>query len=324
MKETILERLRQGGHVSGEDLGRTIGISRTAIWKYIKQLRREDYQIESSPNKGYLLVSTPDSPFPEEVKTGLNTQVLGKKVVFHKEVTSTQDEAKSLAAQGADEGTVVVTETQTGGRGRIGRVWSSPSGGIYFSIILRPNIRPTEALRLPLIAGIAVARAIETLTALKPKLKWPNDIIINSRKAGGILTEMSAEVDRLDWVIIGIGLNVNTPPGAFPSDIEDISISLMEAEGEYVPRVKLLQHILQELESLLDDFHQSGFEPLRAQWKSLSNTIGETVKVISGSEEIIGQAVDIDSDGALILEKNDGAKERIIAGDVRIRKASHG
>lgn len=324
MKETILERLRQGGHVSGEDLGRTIGISRTAIWKYIKELRHAGYQIDSSPNKGYLLVSAPDNPFPEEIKAGLNTRVLGKTVVFHKEVASTQDVAKSLAAQGADEGTVVVAETQSGGRGRIGRAWSSPSGGIYFSIILRPNIRPTEALRLPLIAGIAVARAIAFLTELKPKLKWPNDIIINGRKAGGILTEMSAEVDRLDWVIIGIGLNVNTPPESFPSDIEDTSISLMEAEGGYIPRVKLLQHILRELESLLDIFHKSGFEPLRTQWKDISNTIGETVKVISGSEEIIGHAIDIDSDGALILEKNDGTKERIIAGDVYLRKASNG
>lgn len=324
MKEAILERLRQGGHVSGEDLGKTIGISRTAIWKHIKELRHEGYQIASSPNKGYRLVSAPDNPFPEEVKAGLNTRVLGGKVVFHKEVKSTQDEAKSLAIQGAEEGTVVVAETQSRGRGRIGRVWSSPSGGIYFSVILRPAIRPTEALRLPLIAGIAVARAIELSTELKPKLKWPNDIFINGRKVGGILTEMSAEVDRLDWVIIGIGLNVNTPPESFPSDIEGIPVSLMEAEGEYIPRVKLLQHVLRELESLLNEFRESGFEPLRTQWKALSNTIGEMVKVISGSEEIVGHAIDIDSDGALILQKDNGVNERIIAGDVHLRKVPHG
>ena len=140
MKEAILDRLRQGGHVSGEDLGKSIGISRTAIWKYIKELRREGYQISSSPNKGYLLVSSPDNPFPEEVKTGLNTRVLGKRVVYYREVKSTQDEAKSLAVQGADEGTVVVTETQSGGRGRIGRTWSSPPGGIYFSVITQKRV----------------------------------------------------------------------------------------------------------------------------------------------------------------------------------------
>ena len=323
VKERILNRLRQGGPVSGEELGRSINMSRTAVWKYINELRREGYRIDSVPSKGYYFISAPDRLLPEEIKAGLNTRVLGQEIIHHQEAFSTQETAKSQAVQGAREGTVVVAETQSGGRGRIGRGWTSPSGGIYLSIILRPNIKPTEALRLPLIAGIAVARAIEKLIDLKPKLKWPNDIIIDDLKTGGILTEMSAEVDRLDWVIIGIGLNVNTPRKAFPPEVEGIATSLREVKGTDIPRIKLLQHILTELESLYDDFHQRGFESLRQQWKALSNTIGEPVRVISGTEETTGRAVDIDLDGALILQRDDGIRERIIAGDVSLRKISN-
>ncbi len=320
MKGKILNRLRRGGPVSGEELGRTVGISRTAVWKHINGLRREGYRIDSLPGRGYSFVSAPDSLLPEEIKSGLNTHVLGTEISCYREVTSTQSIAKSMAAQGAREGTVIVAETQSGGRGRVARSWVSPVGGIYFSVILRPDIKPAEALQLPLIAGIAVARAIDKLTGLKPKLKWPNDIIVNDLKTGGILTEMSAEVDRLEWVIIGIGLNVNTPQESFPSEVKGTAVSLMEAGGKHVPRVKLLQYILAELEALYDDFSKSGFELLREQWKALSNTIGAEVNISSSTEQLVGRAIDIDSDGALIVQKEDGTKERIIAGDVRLRK----
>ncbi len=320
MKGKILNRLRRGGPVSGEELGRTVGISRTAVWKHINGLRREGYRIDSLPGRGYSFVSAPDSLLPEEIKSGLNTHVLGTEISCYREVTSTQSIAKSMAAQGAREGTVIVAETQSGGQGRIARSWVSPVGGIYFSIILRPDIKPAEALQFPLIAGIAVARAIDKLTGIKPKLKWPNDIIVNDRKAGGIRTEMSAEVDRLEWIIIGIGLNVNTPHESFPPEIESSAVSLMEAGGKQVPRVKLLQYVLTELEALYDGFSKSGFELLREQWKALSNTIGAEVTISSPTEQLVGRAIDIDSDGALILQKEDGTKERIIAGDVRLRK----
>ncbi len=299
-----------------------MGISRTAVWKHIKELRHEGYRIDSLPGRGYSFVSAPDSLLPEEIKSELNTRVLGTEIAYHREVTSTQTIAKSLAVQGAREGTVVVAETQSSGRGRIAREWVSPVGGIYFSIILRPDIKPAEALQLPLIAGIAVARAIEKLTRLKPELKWPNDIIVNGRKAGGILTEMSAEVDRLEWITIGIGVNANTPQESFPPEIEGAAISLKEASGKHIPRVKLLQHILTELESLYDTFSKSGFELIREQWKALSNTIGSEVTISSATEQLTGRAVDIDSDGALIVQKDDGTQERIIAGDVSLRKSA--
>jgi BirA family transcriptional regulator, biotin operon repressor / biotin---[acetyl-CoA-carboxylase] ligase len=321
MKDTILERLRQSNYVSGEDLGKNLGITRSAIWKYIKELRQEGYDIHSSPNKGYSFVSAPDILSPVEIKSGLPTRTLGQVITYRKEVTSTQELAKALAAQGAAEGTLVITEMQTEGRGRIGRIWTSLPGGIYLSIILRPEIKPTEAPKLPLVAGVAVAHAIELVTGLQPKLKWPNDIIIAEKKVGGILTEMSAEIDRLDYVIIGIGINVNMPRSFFPQEIETIATSLIEERGNHIPRAKLVQSILVELESLYEEFRTSGFEPIRQKWKALSNTIGAQVTISSATEQVAGLAKDIDSDGALILEKDDGSLERIIAGDVSLRKS---
>ncbi|MCL0094129.1 biotin--[acetyl-CoA-carboxylase] ligase, partial [Dehalococcoidia bacterium] len=278
--------------------------------------RREGYRIESSPGKGYSLVSTPDSLLPEEIKAGLRTNLLGQQIAYHRELTSTQDAAKALAAQGANEGTIVVAETQAAGRGRIGRGWASPPGGVYLSIILRPAIKPSEALRFPLIAGVAVAQAIEQLTGLKPRLKWPNDVILEGRKAGGILSEMSAETDRINYIVIGMGINVNTERAHFPEEIAGIATSLREEYGKEVSRVQLVQEILAQLESLYEDFQISGFEPIRERWKALSNTIGARVSVRGEREQVEGAAIDIDKDGALILRKANGALERVIAGDV--------
>jgi BirA family biotin operon repressor/biotin-[acetyl-CoA-carboxylase] ligase len=218
------------------------------------------------------------------------------------------------------EGTIVVAETQSGGRGRVGRQWSSPEGGIYFSIVLRPDMKPSEALRLPLVAGVAVVQAIKRNTKLASSLKWPNDIMIQNRKVGGILTEMSAEMDRLDWVVVGIGLNVNTSHESFPEEVEGVATSLKEAGGKIIPRVKLLQDILFEFESLYYELAKSRFEPIRVKWKALSNTIGANVVVSMPTEKVTGKAIDIDSDGGLILKKEDGSLEKIIAGVVSLRK----
>jgi len=316
MKETILHKLRQGGRISGEELGQALGISRTAVWKYVTALKSEGYRIDSSPGKGYSLVSAPDSLLPEEIKAGLRTSVLGRRIVYQREVTSTQDAAKDLAVQGASEGTAVIAETQTGGRGRMGRAWASPPGGVYLSLILRPDIKPSEALRFPLIAGVAVAEAIERLTGLNPKLKWPNDIIVAGRKAGGILLEMSAEMDRINYIVIGMGINVNSERAHFPEEIAGLATSLREECGKEVSRVRLVQEMLAQLESLYQDFQASGFEPIRERWKAISNTIGARVSISSGGEQVEGEAIDIDGDGALILRKAKGVIEKIIAGDV--------
>ena len=319
-RRAILECLRSGEPCSGEGLGRELGISRTAVWKHINELKNEGYIIDSAPGTGYRLVSTPDALLPDEIAPGLKTRVMGRHIVYESETPSTQALAKDLAARGADEGTIVVAETQSGGRGRVGRPWSSPRGGIYFSVILRPDIKPGQALRLPLIAGIAVAQAVKRNTTLDPRLKWPNDVVIGGKKVGGILTEMGAEPDRLDWVTVGIGLNVNTPRGSFPHEVKEIATSLFEAGGREIPRVGLLQGILTEFESLYGNLAESGFEPLRRMWKELSDTIGAHVVVTTPSGQLKGLAEDIDGDGALILKMESGVLERIVAGSIKLRK----
>lgn len=321
MKEAILLRLRQGGRVSGEELAHALGVTRTAVWKHINQLRAEGYEIDSSPSKGYLLLSTPDIPTPGEIQSGLGTHTFGKEIRFHAELPSTQDEARSLAMQGAPEGTVVIAESQTAGRGRLGRSWSAPPGGIYLSIILRPVMTPPEALRLPLITGVAVSQAIEKVTRLTARLKWPNDVLINGRKVAGILTEMNAEMDRLNFIIVGIGMNVNTPPESLPAELRDTAAVLSAELGRPISRVKLVQTLLTEFEILYDEFRKEGFEPIRKRWKAFSETLGTMVTVTFADQQVQGRAFDIDQDGALLIQKWNGNLERVVAGDVSLRKA---
>ncbi|MDD5093842.1 MAG: biotin--[acetyl-CoA-carboxylase] ligase [Dehalococcoidia bacterium] len=322
MKEEILKALRQGSRVSGEKLGADIGISRTAVWKYITELRTEGYQIDSSPSKGYALLSAPDNLTPQEIKEGLRTSVLGREIIYYTEVSSTQDVAKSMAIQRAGEGTIIIAERQTGGQGRLGRKWESLPGSIALSIILRPPIHPSEAPLFTIVAGVAVAQAIEKATHLSPQLKWPNDIIAGGKKVGGILAEMSAEMDRVNYIVLGIGINVNTPRSSLPADIKAIATSLKEEGGKEISRVKLVQSILEELETLYEVFRTAGFEPIRQRWTVLSNTIGARVTVTSGEgERTEGIATEMDRDGALILRKGDGTLERVIAGDVSLRNS---
>ena len=319
MKASVLKALRAGSPVSGGEMGRLLGVSRTAIWKYVRELRREGYHIDASPGKGYSLLWAPDSLLPDELREGLRTHFLGHEIVYHHEVGSTQDVAKSLAIQGSNEGTIVIAERQARGKGRVGRTWASLPGSIALSIILRPVAQPSEATRFPLMAGVAVAHAIEKITNLNPKLKWPNDIIIGGKKAGGILTEMSGEMDRITFIIIGIGINVTTGEDAFPEELKGTATSLQAEGEEKASRILLVQNILAELESLYTDFMASGFNPILEKWKSISNTIGMPVSISSKRQTIEGRAIDIDQDGALVLQKEDGELERIVAGDVSLR-----
>ena len=251
MDSQLLQALREGGHISGEELGKRLKMTRTAIWKRVNRLRGLGYEIASSPRRGYSLVSVPDLLLPEEIEPGLYTKIFGRQIIFYHELSSTQAAAKELARQGAEEGTVVISETQSQGKGRKGREWSSaPGQGIQISVILRPRLKPAQSIQIPLVAGVAVAQAIAKVTPLKPRIKWPNDLIVGRKKVGGILTEMSAEIDRIDYVVLGIGLNVNTPQALFPKEIGEIATSLAEELGGRVSRVRLLQSFLEEFEGL--------------------------------------------------------------------------
>ena len=323
MDSELLQALREGGHISGEELGKGLKVTRTAIWKRVNRLRGLGYEIASSPRRGYSLVSAPDLLLPEEIEPGLHTKIFGRQIIFYHELSSTQAAAKELARQGAEEGTVVIAETQSHGKGRKGREWSSaPGQGIQISIILRPRLKPAQSIQIPLVAGVAVAQAIAEVTPIRPRIKWPNDLMVGRKKVGGILTEMNAEIDGIDYVVLGIGLNVNTPQALFPKEIREIATSLAGESGGSVSRVRLLQSFLEGFEGLYGEFTTSGFQGIREKWKAMSNTIGAWVELSDmDGGKMRGKILDMDADGALLLQKRDKSIERILAGDVTLRNA---
>ncbi len=300
MKSKILEALRESkDYVSGEMLSRELGISRVSIWKHISSLKRDGYVIEAS-SKGYCLISSPDLLLPYEFPG------LGGKIHHFPEIGSTMDVARDLAKEMAGEGTIVAAEVQTQGKGRLGRGWISPKGGIYFTIILRPKISPAYAPRINLMASIAVAKAIRNLSGLKAELKWPNDVLIEGKKVCGILAEMEAETDIIKFVNVGIGINANaviTQRGV---------TSIKEQLWGEISRKELLSFILKEMkaqQALLTD------EDLLREWRRLSGTLGREVRVIAPGEEIIGRAIDIDAKGELVIKERDGSVKVAVAGD---------
>jgi len=320
MRELILETLRREKHISGEEIGKQFKISRTAVWKHVNELRKMGYEIRSSPKIGYTFKKSPDLLLPEEIEHGLKTKFIGKHVVHYDTAFSTQDIAAEMARGGATEGTLVIAETQENGRGRKGRSWVSfPKGGIYLSLILKPNLMPSQVVQIPLIAGVAMTKAIRETVSLKPMIKWPNDIIIGKKKVGGILTEMSSEIDGVNYVVLGVGLNVNMPTSVFSEDIFDIATSLIFECGKNTSRTKLVQGFLCGFELIYTKFLVHGFGSVRDEWKELNNTIGSQVKISGNGKDIEGEAIDIDADGFLLVRKDNGNISRIISGDLSLR-----
>jgi len=321
MRSNILDILRNanGAYVSGEDIARTLNVSRTAVWKHIRELKQAGYAIDSHSRSGYCLMETPDLLLPNEIQNGRKTKVLGKDIQYYKEVISTNNQAKLAAQQDADEGTIIVSESQTSGRGRLARGWYSPAEkGIWFSVILRPHFLPQEAPKCTLMAAVAIAKAIETITELQVGIKWPNDILYNKQKLVGILTEMNAEMDCINYIIIGMGVNVNIQKDEFPVELQQIATSLAILKGEKISRVKLLNEILFQIETLYNIAQTEGFVKILEEWKKYSVTLGKTVDVIGINDTFAGVAMDIDADGALLVKTKAGLK-RVLAGDVSIR-----
>ena len=314
IKDKILERLinNKGMRISGEQLASELCVSRTAIWKHIKVLRDEGYMIDSSTNLGYSLIETPDRLTPGEIKAGLKTKVIGKEIKYFKETESTNIVAHEIAAS-VDEGTVVIAEAQTAGRGRLGRKWISPEGGIWFSIILKPGIQPSHAPRITLLAGVCVARTIRSL-GIPAKIKWPNDILINGKKVCGILTEIRAEADLIDYLIVGIGIDANVDTESFPDDIRDSSTSLKKEKGAKINRAGFVRKLLEEFDELYLKFQDEGFKSILEEWRNMSATIGEWVKITTQTHSIYGEAIGVDNEGALILETSEGHLEKIVSG----------
>ncbi|MCX8175777.1 MAG: biotin--[acetyl-CoA-carboxylase] ligase [Candidatus Bathyarchaeota archaeon] len=320
IKEKIVKLLKRKKQVSGEELGKKLKLSRTAIWKQIKNLRMEGYDIQGTPKIGYTIMGTPNKPLPTEIKSEIRTKTIGKKVFYFEEVESTQDVAKNLVNAGLEEGTVVIAERQTRGRGRIGREWFSPKGGLWLSIILKPNIPTSKVQRLSLLAGVAVAKTLRKLYKLDARLKWPNDVLVEGKKICGILVEASGDVDKVSYVIIGIGVNVNV---RFTGrrEIANIATSILELLGKEVSIVKLTVKLLEEFEKLYLKFKQEEFSKIIDEWKNLSQTLGRKVKVESYKESFTGEALDVDDDGFLLVKADDGSIIRVVAGDIHLREA---
>jgi BirA family biotin operon repressor/biotin-[acetyl-CoA-carboxylase] ligase len=319
---TILHLFREAGcgFVSGELISRELHVSRTAVWKHINGLREAGYIIEAIPSRGYHLLSSPDILSLEEVRGKLNTVRIGHQLVCQTETTSTNADAFRLADDGAEEGTTVIADAQIGGRGRRGRAWSSPPGvNLYCSVVLRPAIRPHEAPQLTFLSAVAVARAIESTTALKPEIKWPNDVLINGRKVAGLLNEMSAETDGINFVILGIGVNLNMTSGQFPGDLRTPATSLLLEQGRAVNRAQFAATMLGELDSLYLDFLHHGFGPVRDEWQRHCNAYGREVVVSEADVETVRGMFDgIDGEGAMLVRFPDGTVERVLCGDVRV------
>ena len=323
-KTMIVEMLKNAGEefISGETIAGELKISRAAVWKYIQKLRENGYEIISRERRGYKLKDAPDLLLPSEIQVDLDTKIIGKQMDYHPSVESTNFVAKALAYHGAPEGTIVVAEEQTEGKGRLERNFYSPRGkGIWFSVILRPTFLPKDAPKCTLLAAVAVAEAMRRFN-LKPEIKWPNDILFNGRKIVGILTEMTGEIGKITYLVVGIGINVNISRDEFPEELRYIAASLSEMKGEEISRVQFFRTVLEEFDKLYGEVSAdiaSGFDEVLSRWRKYNVTLGKNIRVIStDGETFSGKAVDLNADGALIVETEQGLKE-IYAGDVSIR-----
>lgn len=323
MRQRILEMLMDanGIFVSGEKMSGRLGISRAAVWKHIKALESECYEIESVSGLGYKLSAIPDILDSKTIFYGLKTQIFGHRLEIYETIDSTNSRAKILALGGAQEGTIVIADTQTAGRGRMDRIWISPAKkGLWLSIILKPPISPERAPELTVLAAIAAAKAFEDFAGLNATIKWPNDIVINGKKLCGILAEIQAEPDVVRSVVMGIGINVNMQKDDFPAELQDSATSILIEQGKVMSRRELLLVLLQNLESVYYEYLKNdGLDNLLEYYKSRSATLGKKVEVIERKSSFEGYALDIDKDGALLVRTGDGSLRKILSADVSVR-----
>lgn len=320
MRNEILDYFRKadGNFVSGQQISKDLHVSRTAIWKHINVLKERGYIFESSTRKGYRLIYAPNLLTPLEIDSALHTETFGRHVVYLESTQSTNEEAKKIAREGAEEGTIVVAEEQITGHGRLARGFYSPfAKGIWFSLILRPKFFPMEASKCTLLAAVGVCRGIRRMGLADAGIKWPNDILVHGKKLVGILTLMSASMEKIDYIIMGIGINTGIKKNEFPEDFREGATSFLN-EGINVSRKDLLAAILGELEKEYSIAQDEGFDKVLDDWRALSVILGQEVRVIFGDDSYTGKAVDIDRDGCLLVNTGSEVK-RVIAGDVSIR-----
>ncbi len=313
----ILKILRAKSHtyISGEQLSQELNMSRTAVWKHINALRALGYRIEAITSVGYKLISSPSLLLPLEIKHRLDTQIIGKNIYWEYEVESTNTLALQLAEDGAEDGTLVLSEAQKHGRGRMGRSWiSQPESGIYLSLILRPHFVPMKAPYITFISAIAVVEALEHTLGLRPKIKWPNDVMLHGKKIAGILTELRAEMEEIHYVVVGIGINVSNT--RFPRDLREKVTCITLETRETFSRIQIVQNLLRSFEKWYQIILSDDYERAYIRWRGYSCTEGNRVEVNLGESILQGTAIHLGEDGSMYVQLDSGEERQVLAGDV--------
>jgi BirA family biotin operon repressor/biotin-[acetyl-CoA-carboxylase] ligase len=319
MKDKVLEALyeKKGEYIHIDDIASKLEIPVVEVQEHITSLKNEGYIIETSSDKEFRLKEDLTLLLPHKLKDKLNTNYIGKEIHYFREVDSTNEVAKKLAREGAPEGTIIIAESQSRGKGRRGKKWISPLGGAWLSIILRPNTLPINAPQLTFIAGVAAAQTIKDEYGLDAGIKWPNDVLIDNKKVCGVLTEISTEIDTIDYIVTGIGIDANIDVNLLPPELRDTTTSIKSELDHDISRMILVQKFLGNFETMYDEFNKGNFQEILRKWRQLSKTIGRQVEIRKGTEFIRGEAVGVNSKGALILELEDGTLQKIISGECR-------
>lgn len=319
IRNSLLALFSKAGndYVSGQKISEELGCSRTAVWKHVESLRSEGYELEAVRRLGYRIVAKPDKISENEIRLGLDTNILGREIHYRDVLPSTNIKALQLAAEGAVEGTLVVTDEQTSGRGRMNRTWHSPSGkGVWMSLILTPDIPVAKTPQLTLLTAVAVAQALEEVSSLQMQIKWPNDILCNGKKIVGILTELQAEADRVSSIIVGIGINVNQSQSDFPTEIQSIASSLSIEQKTMFDRARIIQTILKKFEERYLEFLSDGFKSIKPIWESYAAIQGKEITARTLQGLISGKSLGIDDEGVLLLVTKEGDIKKIYSADI--------
>ena len=320
-RDTILKLFRKtkGCFVSSAQISSELGVSRNAVWKQIESLRGLGYQIKAVPSRGYQLIRSPDTLLPEEIQLNLQTKCIGLEIRYFPETDSTNLQATKFGESGAKEGLVVIADQQSQGKGRLGRKWfSPPKVNLYASILLRPRILPFEAPQLTFLSAVGICRAIEQLTDLSPKVKWPNDITLHGKKVAGLLKGMNWETDQVNFVVLGMGVNLNMTPGQFPKQLAYPATSLAIELGHSVCRIAFTRALLHHVDLLYSDYLLHGISTVRKAWTERCDWVGRGVEVDCHNQTITGVVQGLGNDGALLVATKDGIVEEVLAGDVRL------
>ncbi|NLA37989.1 MAG: biotin--[acetyl-CoA-carboxylase] ligase [Methanomicrobiales archaeon] len=322
MKDTAINVLKileeSPDPVSGGHIAERLGVTRSAVWKQIRELRRLGYNISSSRAQGYRLEATTSRLLPYEIHKKLRTRFIGKQIRYFDRIASTSWVGKQLAGEidpGKLHGMVIIAEEQTGGVGRLGRAWVSPAGGIWISIVLKPGIPIDRLFMITMAGSIAIARAIRKEYGLSALIKWPNDIFVGDKKVGGLLLELAAEADAIHYTLLGIGIDANISLSDLPPNLRDVVTSLKAEVGHEVDRVALLARVLREFELRYQQLEDGEYDSIAREWKSLSLTLERRVAIRTINKAFEGEAIDVDTYGALIIRRDNGKIERVIAGD---------